>query len=161
MFCIICIQFNQSISQYILWQPAPPFTTFVLQILFGSHNEERFILMYFEKSFECILSTVKYVVRTWFTMNFLHCLWVVNRCSRDMEESGTWDSKPYSTCTFTPPFFLRNFAHQKTDKHNVMVIESKIYTLPFNLKISVTHFLLAPHIESEVFKDTVVTILIG
>ena len=41
------------------------------------------------------------------------------------------------------PFFLRNFAHQKTDKHNGMVVESKAYTLPFNLKISVTRFFLA------------------
>ena len=34
---------------------------FVLQILLGSHNKERFMLMYFEKFLECIVSTVKYI----------------------------------------------------------------------------------------------------
>lgn len=59
------------------------------------------------------------------------------------KKAETWDSRSYSTCALTPPFFLRNFAHQKTDKHKGMVVESKAYTLPFNLKISVTRFFLA------------------
>ena len=59
------------------------------------------------------------------------------------KKAGTWDSRSYSTYAFTPPFFLRNFAHQKTDKHKGIVVESKAYTLPCNLKISVTRFFLA------------------
>ena len=51
-------EFNYSICQYVLWQPASPFTTFVLQILLGSHNKEQFVLMYFKKFLECIVSSV-------------------------------------------------------------------------------------------------------
>ena len=40
---IVFSEFNLSICQYILWQPAPPFTAFALQILLGSHNKERFM----------------------------------------------------------------------------------------------------------------------
>ena len=66
---IVFSEFNHSICQYILWQPAPPFTAFVLQILLGSHNKERFMLMYFEKFLECIVSTVKYIESL--------CLWSI------------------------------------------------------------------------------------
>jgi hypothetical protein len=30
-----------------------------------------------------------------------------------------------SVCTLIPPFFLRNFAHQNTERHKSIVVESK------------------------------------
>ena len=65
----------------------------------------------------------------------------------------------HSTCTFTPPFFLRNVAHQKTDKHNRTAVESKAFQ-PKDIRNT---FLsgMPHHTESRIFKDMVVTILIG
>ena len=44
---------------------------------------------------------------------------------------------------FYSSLLLTELCPPKTDKHKGIVVESKAYTLPFNLKISVTRFFLA------------------
>ena len=58
-------------------------------------------------------------------------------CHQAICADSTIDLDAYSI------FRLRNFAHQKTLKHKSIVVESKAYTLPPSLKISVLRFVRA------------------
>ena len=81
--------------------------------------------MNFIQHFEVVITAVKDVIRAWFIRNFNHNFRIVYGCFRDMKECRNLCFTSYNVCTLIPPFFLRNFAHQKTERHRSIVVESK------------------------------------
>ena len=72
-----------------------------------------------------VVRTVKDVVRSGLNRYLLHRLGVMNGRCRDMEKRRNLGFNIVESMDFYTPFFLRNFAQQKTARQSSTVVESK------------------------------------
>ena len=160
---VIDSQLNLCIREYVLRHPPFPLDTSVLQVGLGSDNEEGLHTVYTVKFLEVVIASVEDVVSICLIRNFLHSPGIVNRSSGDVIEGWYLCLQVIEDVSLDTTFPLTELSppeHRQTEGNRCGIkridLASELENVLCPLLPSLRH-----HVESELLKDAIVSVLIS